>query len=48
MIGLVEVICLIFAAFFAGMETGLLAADKLRIFSKEKEGKKWPAPPIFS
>jgi CBS domain containing-hemolysin-like protein len=23
------------------METGLLAADKLRIYSKEKEGKKW-------
>jgi len=41
MIVIVEIICLLFSAFFSGMETGLLAADKLRIYSREKEGKGW-------
>jgi CBS domain containing-hemolysin-like protein len=41
MILVIELICLIIASFFAGMETGLLSADKLKIYSQKKHGKSW-------
>ena len=41
MIALIEIICIIIASFFAGMETGLLAADKLKIYSKKESGRSW-------
>ena len=41
MIIIIELFCLITAAFFAGMETGLLSADKLKIYSKKDHGRLW-------
>lgn len=41
MIIIIELICLFFASFFAGMETGLLSADKLKIYSKKQDGSYW-------
>jgi magnesium and cobalt exporter, CNNM family len=41
MILLIEITCLIIASFFAGMETGLLSADKLKIYSQKEHGKLW-------
>ncbi|MBN1523482.1 MAG: HlyC/CorC family transporter [Spirochaetales bacterium] len=32
------ILCIIFAAFFAGMETGLLSANQLTIYSKKEKG----------
>ena len=37
----IEFSCLLFSAFFSGMETGLLSADKLKIYSKKQEGRYW-------
>ena len=41
MIILIEVLCLLFASFFAGMETGLLSADRIKIFGKKEGGNSW-------
>ncbi|MBF9016744.1 MULTISPECIES: hemolysin family protein [unclassified Oceanispirochaeta] len=41
MILIIEISCLIIASFFAGMETGLLSADKLKIYSNKELGKIW-------
>ncbi|MBN2509257.1 MAG: HlyC/CorC family transporter [Spirochaetales bacterium] len=37
----IELLCLGFSSFFSGMETGLLSADKLKIYSKKQEGRYW-------
>lgn len=39
MIYLIELFCLLVASFFAGMETGLLSSDKLKIYSKKEKGE---------
>ena len=41
MIFLIELFCLITAAFFAGMETGLLSEDKLKLYSKKGHSRLW-------
>lgn len=41
MIFVIELACLLTASFFAGMETGLLSADKLKIFSKKERNIIW-------
>ena len=41
MILFIELSCLIIASFFAGIETGLLSADKLNIYSNKEHGKSW-------
>jgi putative hemolysin len=41
MILIVELLCLLIASFFAGMETGLLSADKLKIYSKKEKKVLW-------
>ena len=41
MILLIEIICLLVASFFAGMETGLLSADKLKIYSQKERRRFW-------
>lgn len=41
MIFIIELLCLITASFFAGMETGLLSADKLKIYSKKEKKVLW-------
>ncbi|MDA3810756.1 MAG: CNNM domain-containing protein [Spirochaetaceae bacterium] len=41
MIFIIEISCLFVASFFAGMETGLLSADKLKIYAKKEKGKLW-------
>ncbi|MDC7220774.1 MAG: hemolysin family protein [Spirochaetales bacterium] len=41
MILLIELICLLVASFFAGMETGLLSADKLKIYSQKEKKVIW-------
>jgi putative hemolysin len=38
MIYLINLSCLISAGFFAGLETGLLSADRLRLYAKKEEG----------
>jgi magnesium and cobalt exporter, CNNM family len=47
MILIIEIICLIAASFFAGMETGLLSADKLKIYSKKQHGILWAGSADF-
>jgi putative hemolysin len=41
MIFIIELSCLFVASFFAGMETGLLSADKLKIYAKKEKGYVW-------
>lgn len=41
MILFIEFFCLLGAGFFAGLETGLLSADKLHIFSRKEKGILW-------
>jgi CBS domain containing-hemolysin-like protein len=41
MIIIIELMCLLFTSFFAGIETGLLSADKLRIYSRCQAGTRW-------
>lgn len=47
MILFIELFCLLTASFFAGMETGLLSADKLKIYSKKEQGKLWAVSAHF-
>jgi CBS domain containing-hemolysin-like protein len=47
MIIVIEIFCLLIASFFAGMETGLLSADKLKIYSKKEKGKLWAVSAHF-
>lgn len=47
MIVVILLLCFIFAAFFSGLETGLVAADQFLLFAKKEKGIKYAEAAVF-